>query len=90
MVFATTLNVSLRRLRRFPWLAVVLGGIAGPLAYWGSARLGAVEFVAPFAATAALAVGWSALTPALLTIARRFDGVAPAVAPRLVPETGRA
>jgi hypothetical protein len=90
MVFATTLNVSLRRLRRFPRVAIVLGAIVGPLAYWGSARLGAMEFVAPLAATAALAVGWAALTPALVTIARRFDGVAPAVAPRLVRETGRA
>jgi hypothetical protein len=86
MVFATTLNVSLRRLRRFPVVAVVLGGIGGPLAYWGGARLGAVDFVDPLAATAALAAGWAVLTPALVTIARRFDGVSPAVAPRLIPE----
>ena len=43
MVFATTLNVSLRRLRRFLFAAVVLGGIVGPLAYWGGARLGALD-----------------------------------------------
>ncbi len=90
MVFATTLNVSLRRLRRFPLIAVVLGAIAGPLAYWGGARLGAMEFVAPVAATAALAVGWAVLTPALVAIARRFDGVAPVVMPPLVPEKGCA
>jgi hypothetical protein len=86
MVFATTLNVSLRRLRRFPFAAVMLGGVMGPLAYWCGARLGALEFVAPVAATVGLAVGWAALTPALVRIAQRFDGVAPVMVPRILPD----
>jgi hypothetical protein len=90
MLFATTLNVSLRWLRRFPPAGIALGAIAGPLAYWGGARLGAMEFVAPVAATAALAIGWAALTPALVAVAKRFDGVAPAEAPDAATEPGRA
>ena len=74
-LFATTLNVSLRRLRRFPLPPACSARLVGPLAYWGGARLGAIEFVSPVAATAALAIGWAALTPALVAIARRFDGV---------------
>ena len=90
MVFATTLNVSLRWLRRFPVAASALGALAGPLAYWGGARLGAMEFVSPVAATASLAIGWAALTPALLAIAKRFDGVAPVNAPTATLEPGCA
>jgi len=80
MLFATTLNVSLRWLRRYPFAAIALGAIGGPLAYWGGARLGAMEFVAPVAATAALALGWAVLTPLLVRLAQRFDGYAPAIA----------
>jgi hypothetical protein len=77
MLFATTLNVSLRWLRRYPLAAIALGALGGPLAYWGGARLGAMEFVAPVAATVALAIGWAVLTPLLVWLARRFDGYAP-------------
>jgi hypothetical protein len=80
MLFATTLNVSLRWLRRHTFAAIALGAVGGPLAYWGGARLGGMEFVAPLAATAALAIGWAVLTPLLVRLARRFDGYAPAVA----------
>jgi hypothetical protein len=77
MLFATTLNVSLRWLRRFPLAAIALGAAGGPLAYWAGARLGAMTFVAPVAATVALAAGWAVLTPLLVGLARRFDGFAP-------------
>ena len=78
MVFATTLNVSLRWLRQSRLAAIALGAIGGPLAYWGGARLGAIEFVVPGAATAALAMGWAVLTPFLVWLAPQFDGYAPA------------
>jgi hypothetical protein len=78
MLFATTLNVSLRWLRRFPLAAVALGAIGGPLAYWAGARLGAMQFLVPVAATVALAAGWAVLTPLLVGLARRFDGYAAA------------
>jgi hypothetical protein len=90
MLFATTLNVSLRWLRPHTFAAIALGAVGGPLAYWGGARLGAMEFVAPVAGTLALAIGWAALTPLLVRLARRFDGYAPAVASGVKPRAGHA
>jgi hypothetical protein len=77
-IFATTLNVSLRALRPYPWLAALLGAIGGPAAYWAGAGLGAMEFVAAALALAAIAAGWALLAPALFSAARRLDGYAPA------------
>ena len=74
MLFAATLNVSLRWLRRSRLAAVALGAVGGPLAYWSGARLGAMAFVAPIAATTAIAIGWTGLTPFLMWLAQRFDG----------------
>ena len=81
MLFATTLNVSLRWLRRFPFAAIAFGAMGGPLAYWGGARLGAMEFAEPVAATVALAIGWALLTPLLVRLAQRFDGYLPEAPP---------
>jgi hypothetical protein len=81
MLFATTLNSSLAWLRGSTLLAVALGAVGGPLAYWGGARLGAMQFLAPLAATVALAVGWAVLTPLLVRLARRYDGGAAAATP---------
>ena len=72
-LFATTLNVSLGWLRARLLLAAVLGLLAGPLAYWAGANLGALELREPAAALGALALGWSALLPGLLLLARRLD-----------------
>jgi hypothetical protein len=72
-LFASTLNVSLRWLRRRPLAAAALGAAAGPLSYWAGARLGALGLPEPGAALALLAVGWAAITPLLLALARRFD-----------------
>lgn len=74
-LFATTLNVSLDWLKQRWLVAAVLGAVAGPLSYWGGAKLGAVIFVEPAPAIAALAVGWAAMMPALMAIARRFNGM---------------
>jgi len=76
--FATTLNVSLRALRPYPWLAALFGAIGGPTAYWAGAGLGAMEFVAVGLALAAIGAGWALLAPALFGAARRLDGYAPA------------
>jgi hypothetical protein len=75
-LFATTLNVSLRRMRAHPGLAALLGLIGGPLAYYAGARLGALDLASPGMALAAIAVGWAILTPALCAAALRFDGYA--------------
>jgi len=74
-LFATTLNVSLRWLRARAWAAVTLGAVGGPLSYWVGERLGGLEFVNRGAALAALAVGWASVTPLLIRLAARLDGV---------------
>jgi len=74
-LFATTLNVSLAPLKTRRVLAASLGAVAAPLSYWGGARLGALTFVEPAAAAAALAAGWAAMMPLLLALAVRCDGV---------------
>jgi hypothetical protein len=73
-LFATTLNVSLRSLRKRVWLAALLGAIGGPMAYYAGARLGALELVAAGAGLAAIGAGWAVLTPLLLRAALRLDG----------------
>ena len=74
-LLATTLNVSLDWLKGRWLLAVVLGAVAGPLSYYAGMRMGAVEFIDAPRAIATLAVGWGALTPLLLLLAHRLDGV---------------
>jgi Protein of unknown function (DUF2878) len=73
-LFATSLNVSMRWLKQRPWLAAALGAVCGPLSYWAALRLGAVEFVHPLRAIAALALGWSMIMPALMLLSQRYDG----------------
>jgi hypothetical protein len=75
-IFATTLNISLRSLRTHPVLALILGALGGPLAYFAGARLGAITLVAAGPALSAIALGWAVLAPVLLLAARRFDGYA--------------
>jgi len=84
MLFATTLNMSMRFLKGRPLLATALGFIGGPLAYLGGAKLGGMIFANEFAALAALAIGWGVLMPALTMLAERLDGMTPdpAVLPR--------
>jgi hypothetical protein len=74
--FAITLNVSLRALRSRLLAAALLGAIGAPLAYAGGQKLGAVQFLQPDSALAAIAAGWAVLTPVLFLAARRFDGFA--------------
>ena len=71
--FAATLNVSMRFLRARPWLAALLGGLGGPLAYWGGASLGAMTLVEPLQALLVLAAGWALVTPLLFRLAARLE-----------------
>ncbi|HSN04237.1 MAG TPA: DUF2878 domain-containing protein [Nitrospira sp.] len=75
-LFATLLNVSLRWMRGRWVIAVVFGAAGGPAAYYGGLRLGALEFGNMPAGLLALAIGWAALTPLLLSLSARFDGYA--------------
>jgi hypothetical protein len=73
-VFATTLNVSLRWLKRRWLVATLSGAIAGPLAYYGGAQLGGVVFTDDLIALTALSLGWAILMPALIALSLRLDG----------------
>lgn len=73
-LFATTFNISLAWLKSRLALAVVLGAGIGPLTYWGGARLGAAELLQPLPLFSALAIGWALVIPALMLLARRYDG----------------
>lgn len=75
-IFATTLNVSLRALRPYPWIAAAFGALGAPAAYYAGANLGAMEFAATGLALAAIGIGWAILAPALFGVARRLDGYA--------------
>jgi hypothetical protein len=72
--FATTLNVSLRWLRKRLWTAAGFGAIGGPVSYFAGQQLGALQFVNNGAALAALAVGWGLVIPGLILLAERLDG----------------
>ncbi len=74
--FATTLNVSLRGLRRRYLLCAGLAAVGAPLAYHAGAGLGALEWVQRLPALAAIAAGWALLLPMLMRTAQRFDGYA--------------
>ena len=75
-LFATTLNISMNWLKGKTLLAIVFGGIGGPLAYYAGARMGAVEFSDLYIAMGTLAIGWAVLTPLLMKISLKFNGYA--------------
>jgi hypothetical protein len=72
--FALSVNHSLGFLSGRVLLAAVLGAVAGPLAYWGAARVfGAAEILSPApVALAILAIAYALATPALAEFGRRW------------------
>ena len=75
-VFATTLNVSLRALRRRYLVTAVIAAVGAPLAYQAGAALGALQWVRTGPALLLVACGWALLLPLLMRTAQRFDGFA--------------
>lgn len=71
--FAATLNVSMAWLRGRYLLAAIFGAVGGPLAYYSGARLGATEALPTSTGMLLLAVGWGAMTPLLVRLARKFS-----------------
>ncbi|MCO6414438.1 MAG: DUF2878 domain-containing protein [Thiogranum sp.] len=84
VLFASTLNVSLRWLRGRWIVAAALGAAGGPLAYYAGAGLDGVVIADPVPAFTALALGWAAFVPLLSKLSIRFDGM------RAVPGTAGA
>jgi hypothetical protein len=75
MLFAMTLNLSLRWLKPRPLLALALGGAGGPLAYLAGEKLGALVIHSDLA-IAVIGAGWAFAMWLLVMLARRFDGFA--------------
>lgn len=72
MSFATTLNISMAWLKKYKFLAVLLGFIGGPSTYYAGYNLGGINFINFDAAMVALAFGWAVIIPPLLYLADRF------------------
>jgi hypothetical protein len=75
MLFAMTLNVSMRWLRGRPKLAALLGFYGGPASYIGGEALGGIVLNNQFAALAALAIGWAIMLPMLMWLSENLDGM---------------
>lgn len=80
LLFATTLNVSLRWLKNRPIVAALLGAIAGPAAFFTGYKLGGVNIPDLPVAMLVLAAGWSVLMPLLMSLSNRIDGTRPQLA----------
>ncbi len=74
VLFGTTLNVSMRWLKRRWLVAAAVGLIAGPLSYIAGQKLGGIVFVEQTNALVALGVGWGLMMPALMRLSDHFDG----------------
>lgn len=73
LLFATTLNVSLRWLKHRPFLAAAIGAVAGPAAYFSGYKLGGVQIPELTTAITALALGWAVFMPLLMFLSNRLD-----------------
>ncbi len=71
VLFAGTLNMSMRWLRDRYLLALIFGGIGSPLSYFTGSRLGAVTLVDPVMALGAQSLMWAIVLPALVWVAGR-------------------
>jgi len=75
MLFAMTLNVSMRWLRGKPRLAALLGFYGGPASYIAGQALGGIVLINQVAALTALAIGWAVMMPMLMWLAENLDGM---------------
>jgi hypothetical protein len=75
MLFATTLNVSMRWMRGKPALAAFFGMIGGPTTYLAGEKLGGIVLSNQTAALAALAIGWAVIMPVLMRLSESLDGM---------------
>jgi hypothetical protein len=74
MLFATTLNVGMRWLRKSTLLAGLAGLVGGPAAFLAGQGAGAVTLADPVNSLLVIGCGWAVLLPALVAVAERLDG----------------
>ena len=75
MLFATTLNVSMRWLRGKPWLAALFGLVGGPFTYLIGEKIGGIILSNHVAALVALGIGWAIMMPLLMWLSEQLDGM---------------
>ncbi|MGI9238676.1 MAG: DUF2878 domain-containing protein [Woeseiaceae bacterium] len=89
VLFATTLNVGMRWLRKNLLLAVLMGAIGGPMSFLAGQKIGAVTFSDPTTALIVIGLGWAVFLPLLVRFAARNDGPAAAIAELPLPSNER-
>lgn len=72
LAFATTLNVSMRWLQHKYGLALILGAVFGPLAYFGAQSLGAIQLPSIYSLVW-FGLEWATLLPLMLWLRYRFN-----------------
>lgn len=75
MLFATTLNVSMRWLRGRPVLAAFFGFYGGPTSYLAGQALGGIVLTNQLAALLMLGIGWAIMMPILMWLSEMLDGM---------------
>lgn len=83
--FATTLRSTFRFLSRHYWLAAIVGGAAGPLAYAAGAAFGVNSLPHLGWSLGVLFVAWGALLPAVVWLADRAASRAGLARPAAAP-----
>ena len=68
VLFATTINHGLSWAKKSWYVSALAGIIGGPMAFYGGAAMGAVEFSHTFTALALIGAGWAVLMPILVLI----------------------
>ncbi len=74
MLFASTLNVSLRWLRGHALVGAILGLAGGPLAYLGASQLGAVQLLQGPITLITIGLVWAVAMPAMIWLSKYLDG----------------
>ena len=74
VLFATTLNIGLKWVKRHWLLAAAAGAVGGPMAFFGGERLGAVILDDATVSLAVIGIGWAVLLPVLASLAARCNG----------------
>lgn len=72
-LFATTINHSLGWLQDRLLLACILGAVAGPLTYYGGAKLSNITIGQPlWLSLTVLSIAWAIVMPLLLVLAKNY------------------
>lgn len=87
VLFATTLNIGMRWLRKNVLLAILMGAIGGPMSFLAGQKAGAVSFSDSTTALFVIGLGWAVLLPLLVRYAARNDERAAGIAEAPLPST---